>query len=250
MQLIQIKDRTHLWAHEYDRELRDILALQSEISLEVADEIQLVLGDHKNIVPQRARTSSPNNDEAFDLYLRGRYFWNKRTIEGFQQAITYFQQAVSKDPNYARAYAGIADSYSLLGGYRGVPQEGSMAKARAAAQHALQLDDNLPEAQTALALIVQNYDHDWETAEKEFRRAIDEIRTTQLLIIGMRNTWPSEVDSTRRLWRLSEPGNWIRCRSSSLPIAASCCTTHGNMIDRSISFAQSLKWTRIFPALK
>jgi TolB-like protein/DNA-binding winged helix-turn-helix (wHTH) protein len=173
VQLIQIKDRTHLWAHEYDRELRDILALQSEISLEVADEIQLVLGDHQKIVPQDVRTSSPNNDEAFDLYLRGRYFWNKRTIEGFQQAITYFQQAVTKDPNYARAYAGIADSYSLLGGYRGVPQEGSMAQARAAAQHALQLDDSLPEAHTALALIVQNYDHDWETAEKEFRRAIE-----------------------------------------------------------------------------
>jgi TolB-like protein/DNA-binding winged helix-turn-helix (wHTH) protein/Tfp pilus assembly protein PilF len=173
VQLIQVKDRTHLWAHEYDRELRDILALQSEISQEVADEIQLVLGDHKGTDPLRVRTTSPHNDEAYDLYLRGRYFWNKRTIEGFQQAITYFEQAVAKDPNYARAYAGIADSYSLLGGYTGAPQAEWMAKARAAAQRALQLDDNLPEAHTALALIVQNYDHDWETAEKEFRRAIE-----------------------------------------------------------------------------
>jgi TolB-like protein/DNA-binding winged helix-turn-helix (wHTH) protein/lipoprotein NlpI len=173
VQLIQVKDRTHLWAHEYDRELSDILALQSEISQEVADEIQLVLGENKRIEPAHLRASSPRNDEAYDLYLRGVYFWNKRTIEGFQQAITYFQQAVVKDPNYARAYAGIADSYSLLGGYSGVPQNEWMAKARAAAQRALQLDDNLPEAHTAMGLIVQNYDHDWATAEKEFRRAIE-----------------------------------------------------------------------------
>ena len=173
VQLIQIKDRTHIWAHEYDRELRDILALQSEISQEVADEIQRVLGDQKRIDPIRRRAASPHNDEAYDLYLRGRYFWNKRTIEGFRQAINYFQQAVTKDPNYAQAYAGIADSYSLLGGYSGAPQAEWMAKARDAAQRALQLDDNLPEAHTALALIVQNYDHDWETAEREFRRAIE-----------------------------------------------------------------------------
>src|SRR6266403_4820176 len=116
--------------------------------------IQPVLGDHKRIDPVRLPATSPHNDEAYDLYLRGRYFWNKRTIEGFQQAITYFQQAVVKDPNYARAYAGIADSYSLLGGYSGVQQNEWMAKARAAAQRALQLDDNLPEAHTAMALIV------------------------------------------------------------------------------------------------
>lgn len=170
-QLIQMKDQTHLWAHEYDREMKDVLTLQGEIAAEVGDEIQLLLGGSKTRAGGGSRLRAAP-DEAFDLYLRGRYFWNKRTAEGFQQGIHFFEQAVEKNPKYAPAYAGLADSYSLLGGYSGLAQIESMAKARAAAQRALELDDSLPEAHTALALIVQNYDHDWETSEKEFRRAI------------------------------------------------------------------------------
>jgi TolB-like protein/DNA-binding winged helix-turn-helix (wHTH) protein/lipoprotein NlpI len=171
-QLIQVKDQTHIWVREYDRELRGLLTLQGEIAHEIADEIQLTLSDQAT-APVRQSAPSPQTYEAYDLYLRGRYFWNKRTIEGFQQAINYFQQATAKDPNYARAYAGLADSYALLGGYSAVPQAELMAEARAAAERALQLDDSSPEAHTALALIVQNYDHDWQTAEREFHRAID-----------------------------------------------------------------------------
>jgi TolB-like protein/DNA-binding winged helix-turn-helix (wHTH) protein/Tfp pilus assembly protein PilF len=172
-QLIQMKDQTHLWARQYDRELKSLLTLEGEIAQEIADEIQLTLGDNRKRIEQARKPSlSPEQYGAYDLYLEGLYFWNKRTTPGFQQAIQYFQQAIAKDPNYAPAYAGLADSYSLLGGYSLGPQQELMPKARAAAVRALELDDSLAEAHTALALIVQDYDWDWQTAEKEYRRAI------------------------------------------------------------------------------
>jgi TolB-like protein/DNA-binding winged helix-turn-helix (wHTH) protein/Flp pilus assembly protein TadD len=168
-QLIQIKDQTHVWSREYDRELIHLLSLQGEIAKEVADDIHLTLGDHTRTEPvsQSLSTKSP---DAYDLYLRGQYCWNKRWLK---QAIEYFQRATAEDPNYARAYAGLADCYALMGGYSGRPQNEFMPQARTAALRALELDGNLAEAHTALALIVQNYDYDWQTAEKEYRRAIE-----------------------------------------------------------------------------
>jgi TolB-like protein/DNA-binding winged helix-turn-helix (wHTH) protein/Tfp pilus assembly protein PilF len=171
-QLIQTQDQTHLWARQYDRDLKDLLAVQGEIAQEVADEIQSTFAKHRPVA-EPPSTFSPQSFEAYDLYLKGQYYLNKRTVPGLQQAINYFQQATIKDPNYARAYAGLADCYALAGGYSGRPQTEFMPEARAAALHALQIDDKLPEAHTALALIVQNYDWDWQTAEKEFRRAIE-----------------------------------------------------------------------------
>src|SRR5260370_9030518 len=172
-QLIQVKDQTHLWAEQYDRGLTSLLALQGEIAQEIADEIHLTLGgDHKRIAADPKPAASPSSYEAYDLYLKGRYFWNKRTVQGFQQAIEYFQQAITKDPNYARAFAGFADSYALVSSYRFPPQQQLMPSARTAALRALQIDDSLAEAHTSLALITENYDWDWQTAEKEYRRAI------------------------------------------------------------------------------
>lgn len=172
-QLIQVKDQTHLWAHQYDRDLNNLFSLQSEITHEVSDEIRVALGDHKPIQIPFEPPSTRQTYEAYDLYLKGQYFWNKRTIDGFHRAIDYFQQAINKDPNYARAYAGLADSYALIGGYSLAPQTEFIAKARAAALRAVEIDDSLAEAHTALALIIQNYDWDWQTADKEFRRAIE-----------------------------------------------------------------------------
>ena len=172
-QLIQMKDQTHLWARQYDRDLSNLLVLQGEIAHEIADEIQLTLGDHKEITASSQPSLSAQTYEAYDLYLKGRYFWNQRTIEGFRRAIWYFQQSIYKEPNYARSYAGLADSYTLLNSYTGAPQTKFMPKARAAAVKALELDENLAEAHTSLALITENYDWDWQTAEKEYRRAIE-----------------------------------------------------------------------------
>lgn len=171
-QLIQLKDLSHLWSRRYDRELSSTLALQSEIAQEIAGEIQHALGADKFAFTAEPPRRSSTSYEAYDLYVRGRYFWNKRTGDGFEQAINYFQQAIAKDPNYAQAYAGLADSYILLAAYSGAPPAEPLQKARAAATKALQLDEGLAEAHTSLALITENYDWDWPAAEKEYRRAI------------------------------------------------------------------------------
>jgi TolB-like protein len=172
-QLIQMKDQTHVWAKQYDRELSNLLVLQGEIAQEIAGEIQIALGTPRQSNVPVALPLSPAEFEAHDLYLKGLYFWNKRTVDGFKQAIDYYQQAIGKDPKNARAYAGLADCYSLIGGYSGIQKPEYAEKARAAARRALEIDDNLPEAHTAWALIIQNYDWDWKTAEHEFRRAIE-----------------------------------------------------------------------------
>ncbi len=170
-QLIQVKDQTHLWARHYDRELKDLLALQSEIAQEIAEEIQLTLGGHQSAFLHSAEW--PHNYEAYDLYLKGQYSLNKRTDTGFEQAVAFFQQATAKEPNYARAYAGLAHAYQLIADYGTRPPQDFMSKARAAALKALDIDPSLPEAHTALALILQSHDWDWQSAEKEFRRAIE-----------------------------------------------------------------------------
>ncbi len=171
-QLIQMSDKTHLWVRQYDRELSSLLAVQMEIAQAVADQIQLTLGNGDRIDVLRPALLSPAAYEAYDLYLKGRYFWNKRTPEGFEKAVEHFQQATEKDPAYARAYAGLADTYALKNSFGlGAPEE-LVPKARSAALRALELDDRLAEAHTSLAMIQESYDWDWPSAEKEFLRAI------------------------------------------------------------------------------
>ena len=110
-QLIQVKDQTHLWARQYDRELKDLLLLQGEIAHEIADETQIAFTDKEPTTPIAHSSLTPQAYEAYNLYLQGQFFWNKRTVKGLQEAIQYFEQATAKDPNCARAYAGMADSY-------------------------------------------------------------------------------------------------------------------------------------------
>jgi TolB-like protein/Tfp pilus assembly protein PilF len=172
VQLIQLADQTHVWARQYDREPLDVLRLQAEISHAVAEEIELTLGGGRS-VGGRAAPLSPKAFDAYDLYLKGRYYWNKRSADGFTQATGHFQQALAKDPNYARAYAGLADTYALMGTYGFAPVAEVMPKARAAAVRALEIDEALGEAHASLALIMQMYEWDWRGAEREFRRAIE-----------------------------------------------------------------------------
>ena len=175
-ELIQTSDQNRIWSRQYDRELDNLLSLQTEIASEISTEIQLSLGEPQ---PRDATAAAalespapPKNYGAYDDYLKGRYFWNKRTGPGFQRAIECFQQSVAKDPTYAPAYAGLADSYALIAEYDiELPSE-AIPKARAAALKALSLDDKLAEAHASLGVIAQNYDWDWQTSEKEFRRAI------------------------------------------------------------------------------
>ncbi|MGA3241693.1 MAG: winged helix-turn-helix domain-containing protein [Bryobacteraceae bacterium] len=171
-QLIRVRGETHAWAREYDRQLGDLLALQAEIAREISDEIQLAFGAGRTQPPLKRPALSPQQSAAYDLYLQGLYFWNKRTANDFWRAIGYFQQAIAKDPSHAPSYAGLADCYALMGGYTSESRPDYMVKARAAALRALEIDPDLPEAHTVLAVIVQNYDRDWQTSENEYRRAI------------------------------------------------------------------------------
>lgn len=173
-QLVRVQGQTPVWSREYDRELAGLLTLQHDVAQEVAGEMQVALsgGGPATAAASRKSAVSPGSYEAYDLYLQGRYFWNKRSLDGFERAANYFQQAIASDPNYARAYAGLADTYGLMSTYHMGPQNELMSQARAAALRALQLDDTLAEAHTSLALIAENYDYDWQTAEKEFKRAI------------------------------------------------------------------------------
>lgn len=171
-QLIQVKDQTHVWARQYDRQLSNLLSLQGEIAQEIADEIELTLGDRPTPKSASNAAVATVSYEAFDLSLKARYFLNQRSGPGMQQAAEYFQQAIDRDPNYGPAYAGLADTLALLGTWQVVTAKGVMPKARATALKALQLDDSLAEAHASLGLIAEQYDYDWQTAEKEFRRAI------------------------------------------------------------------------------
>jgi TolB-like protein/DNA-binding winged helix-turn-helix (wHTH) protein/tetratricopeptide (TPR) repeat protein len=173
-QLVRVKDQTPVWSREYDRELAGLLTLQHEVAQEVADEMRITLGEKPKPAnaPVAKPAPSPESYAAYDLYLQGRYFWNERTEEGFRRAADYFQQAIDRDPAYAPAYAGLADTDGLMSTWYLGPQGELMPKGRAAALKALELDDTLAEAHTSLALIAESYDYDWQTAEKEFKRAI------------------------------------------------------------------------------
>ena len=169
VQLIKAETDAHLWAETYDRKLTDIFGVESDIAKTIADTLQAKLtGSEKNAIAAQPT----ENTEAHEFYLKGRYFWNKRTGPDLRKAIDYFKQAIDKDPKYALAYAGLADSYTLLSAYgAGSPQE-SFPSAKTAAQKALELDDTLAEAHTSLGQILLFYDLDLGGSTKEFERAI------------------------------------------------------------------------------
>ena len=170
-QLIDCISDRHLWAKSYDREFKDVLALQSELARDIVEQTRGNVLSTQLLT--RSADSRPVNPNAYEAYLKGRYFWNKRTHEGFMRAVEYFQAAIDKDPTYAQAFAGLADSYLLLGGYGFEEQKDTMSKARAAALKALAIDDRLAEAYTSLGLIVEQYDWNWAEAEQDYKRAIE-----------------------------------------------------------------------------
>lgn len=170
VQLVTVKDRTPVWAEKFDEQFTDIFAVQDRISEQVARALTLTLSSTERELLTKHHTE---NSDAYQLYLKGRYFWNKRTIEALNKGIGYFSEAVQKDPSYALAYVGLADSYSLLSDYDGLPPKEAYPQAKKAAEKALALDDQLAEAHAALGLIKTSYDWDWPGAEREYRRAIE-----------------------------------------------------------------------------
>ncbi|HZW84695.1 MAG TPA: adenylate/guanylate cyclase domain-containing protein [Nitrososphaerales archaeon] len=166
-QLINASNEEHLWTDKYDRELNDIFAVQSEIASNVADSLKM-----KFLTPSASPKREPENLEAYTLYLRGRFLWNKRTPAAVQEALNFFKEASAKDPAYARAYTGIADCYSILVDRNNIPWSVGAAKGREACRKALELDDGLSEAHASMGLVLMR-DFDYAGAEREFKRAIE-----------------------------------------------------------------------------
>jgi DNA-binding winged helix-turn-helix (wHTH) protein/TolB-like protein/Tfp pilus assembly protein PilF len=170
VQLVSVRDGAPLWAEKWDEHFTNIFAVQDRISEQVARALTLTLSSAEKELLTKRYTE---NSEAYQLYLKGRFFWNKRTVEGLKKGVGYFNEAVEKDASYALAYVGLADSYSLLSDYNGLPPKEAYPQAKKAAMRALELDERLAEAHAALAFIKASYDWDWPGAESEYRRAIE-----------------------------------------------------------------------------
>src|SRR5438094_881877 len=163
-------DGRTLWSERYDRRLDDVFAVHDEIARTIVSTLRTTfLADIADPTPRRYT----DNVQAYSLYLKGRFCWNKRSQEGVREAIAYFEQAIDHDPGYALAYSGLSDSYGLQVDYRGVPVTEGYKLARRYALKALELDDTLPEAHTSLAWVQFAYDWDWAAAERSYRRALE-----------------------------------------------------------------------------
>ena len=171
-QLIEASTDKHLWSQSYEGELRDTLALQNRVASAIADQIRINLTPREQAALKNVKVVNP---EAYESYLKGRYFWNKRTADGLKVALAYFKQAIEEDPKYAQAYSGLADTYALLGDwqYAVMPPKEAFPEAKAAALKALELDSTLGEAHNSLAFVLDGFDWDFDAAGKEFRRAIE-----------------------------------------------------------------------------
>jgi TolB-like protein/Tfp pilus assembly protein PilF len=169
-QLIEAPSDTHLWAQSYQGDLSDLLTLQNRVAQAIVQQVGVKLTPEEQGLLKTVHLASPDAHEA---YLLGRFYWNKRTTEGFNKAVEYFQRATEKDPEYSQAYAGLADCYVLLAEYTLRPSKEVLPKARDAAVKALQLDETLAEAHASLAAVKADYDWDWKGAELELRRAIE-----------------------------------------------------------------------------
>jgi len=169
-QLIDAAEESHLWAESYERDLRDVLTLQSELAQAIAREVQVRLTPQEQTHLAQVHPVDP---EAYESYLKGRYYWNRRSVPGLAKAVQYFRRAIEKDPTYAAAYSGLADCLSVLGLYGVISPDESCGKAKSLALHALAMDHSLAEAYTSLAFATLFYDYDFVAAEKGFERSIE-----------------------------------------------------------------------------
>ena len=171
VRLVSVEDGSVLWTGDtYERALGDIFALQDEIARSLAGGLRVRLSGEGERALARRYTGDV---EAYELYLKGRFFWNKRSEEGLRKSVEYFERAIARDPGYALAYAGLSDSYAVLNLYGSAQQKDSFPRAKAAAEKALAIDETLAEAHNALAYVLEQYEWDWAGAEREYKRAIE-----------------------------------------------------------------------------
>jgi tetratricopeptide (TPR) repeat protein len=209
--LVDVRYNKLLWGEQYERKISELLQTQREIAREIVDKLKLkVSGEEKGLAKHYTESN-----EAYQLYLKGRFYWNKRSVEGLQKALEYFQQAIDRDPNFALAYSGLADTYALLGGPEAggdMPPNEMLPKAKAAALKALEIDETLAEPHVALAHTKYFYDRDFSGAEREFKRAIElnpnysvahHWYAIYLLIVGRQRDSLAEIRRAQELDPLS-----------------------------------------------
>lgn len=168
--LVKVPEGTQMWGQQYNRKFADVLAIQSDISKQISQQIQAKLSGEEQ---QRVVNTHTANSEAYRLYLQGRFHWNKRGKEGYERALDYFQQAIQKDPKYALAYSGLSDTYALLGFYGYLPAIEANPKAKENAMKAIELDSNLAEAHVSLASVLEDGEWKFKEAGAEYERAIE-----------------------------------------------------------------------------
>jgi TolB-like protein len=169
VQMIRVRNEGHMWSNIYDREWKDIFSIQSDIAFRIAEELRTVLTPREKELIAKEQTKNP---EAYNLYLQGRFFWHKRTEETLKKSVEYFEKSVAEDPEYASAYAGLADSYYIITLYGWMPRAEGVSKAKGFAYHALDLDKNLAEAHTTLGNIFYWSEWNWDAARNELTHAI------------------------------------------------------------------------------
>lgn len=208
-QLIEASSDKHLWAHAYERDLRDILGLQNAVAADIAEETRLQLTPRERAVLKSTRVAKPS---AYEAYFRGRHYWDARSPEGITRAIDSFSEAIRDDPDFALPYARLAQVYAALPDYMAIPPREAYGKAEVAARKALELDDNLAEAHTALGGILLTNDYDWSASEREFRRAIEinpgyadayHWHAINLMFMGRWEEAITEIEHARQLDPLS-----------------------------------------------
>ncbi len=204
VELVDAQDGSAIWGEHYNRQVSDVVKLQEEVSTEIADKLRLKLTGAER---KRLQKKATSNSTAYELYLKGRYHWNKRTEESVKRGIVFFREAIEADPSFANAYAGMADSFITLGTNVPLPPREAMPKAKAAAMKAIEIDDGLAEAWASLAAVRWWYDWDWSGAEEAYQRA---TRMTATPCCSARGDVP-----TRRSNRSPKRPTSTRCRSSS-----------------------------------
>jgi TolB-like protein/predicted Ser/Thr protein kinase len=240
-QLINVSDGYHLWSERYDREMEDVFAIQDEITLAIVDKLRIkLLGRDKEILTTRY-TGDP---EAYSLYLKGRFFWNKLNTGGFEKAREYFKKAIEKAPKLAVAYAGLADSYWWSSFWGNLPPRQTYPKAREASKKAIEMDYKLGEAHASLASTYTHYDWDWEAAEREFNRALELVPGSSYvhlyysLYLNLRRRYNEAIIHARRAQELD-------------PVSGFCNTNlahrlwHARRYDEAIEEFE--KWLEIEP---
>ena len=213
-QLINVEDGFHIWSEKYDRDLDDIFAIQDEISLAIVDKLKVrLLGKERSALIKR----HTDDHEAHSLYLQGLYFWNRRLEGGMKKAMEHFHRAIEKDPGYALAYVGVADTYNISGLFSYLPPKETFQKAKEAARKALEIDATLGEAHASLAFTNTFFDWDWPAAEKEFKRAIElnpnyaVAHEWYALYLGAMGRFDESIEEAERALELDPLSLIIKC---------------------------------------